>query len=101
MPFTVSIQLVTSEDMAEAYLKEKENWLKASASKVFDQAKLPHCPNTIGSHVIYKYKPDGTLKARIVSHGHMDDDKEFLRPDAPPMSLEIVRLLVSIATARG
>jgi Reverse transcriptase (RNA-dependent DNA polymerase) len=101
MPFTRSSHLASSEDMADAYLKEKHNWLKATAYKVIDQADLPRHPNIIGSHVIYKYKPDGTLKARIVPHGHMDDDKAFLRTDAPTMSVEIMRLLVSIAAERG
>jgi Reverse transcriptase (RNA-dependent DNA polymerase) len=101
MPFTRSSHLASSEDMADAYVKEKQNWLKASAYKVIDQANLPRYPNIIGSHVIYKYKPDGTLKARIVPHGHTDDEKAFLRTDAPTMSVEVMRLLVSMAAERG
>jgi Reverse transcriptase (RNA-dependent DNA polymerase) len=31
----------------------------------------------------------------------MDDEKAFLRADAPTMSVEILRLLVSIAAERG
>jgi hypothetical protein len=47
--------------------------------------------------VIYKYKPDGLLKARMVPYGHTDDEKSFLRTDAPTM----LRLLISVAAERG
>jgi hypothetical protein len=64
------------------------------------QADVPNRANIIGSHVIYKYKPDGSLKARIVPHGHMDHDKDFLRTDASTMSVEVMRLLISISAER-
>jgi hypothetical protein len=101
MPFTISSELATREEMAEAYLNEKNNWCETNAFKLVTQADLTLCANMIGSHVIYKYKPNGSLKARIVPHGHMDDEKAFLRTDAPTMSVEVMRLLISIAAERG
>jgi hypothetical protein len=101
MPFTQSSKLATSEEMADAYLKERKNWSDAGTYQMVGQLDIPRNSNIIGSHVIYKYKSDGSLKARIVSHGHMDDEKAFLRTDAPTMSVEVMRLLVSIAAERG
>jgi hypothetical protein len=101
MPFTQSSTLASSEEMAEAYLKERQNWSEARAFRSIAQTDLPSGANVIGSHVIYKYKPDGSLKARIVPHGHMDDEKAFVRTDAPTMSVEVMRLLLSIAVEHG
>jgi hypothetical protein len=57
---------------------------------------IGHTPrsNVISSHVVYKWKSEDALKARIVPHGHKDDEKEFLRTDAPTMDVEILRLIV-------
>jgi hypothetical protein len=101
MPFTRSSQLASAEEMADAYMNEKSNWSESNAFKVVAQDDLPQDANIIGSHVIYKYKADGSLKARIVPHGHMDDEKSFMRTDAPTMSVEILRLLISLASERG
>jgi hypothetical protein len=97
MPFTSSSKLAQQEEMAESYLQEKENWIR---SKAFDLVKISDVPsgaNIISSHVIYKWKSETTLKARIVPHGHRDEEKQFLRTDAPTMSVEVLRMIVSIA----
>jgi hypothetical protein len=54
-------------------------------------SEIPDDANMITSHV-------GSLKARIVAHGHLDDEKLFLRTDAPTMSVTVLRLFLSIAT---
>jgi hypothetical protein len=71
----------------------KANWSESSAIKLVAQTDLLQGANVIGSHVIYKYKSGGSLKARIVPHGHMADEKSSMRKDAPTMSVEILRLL--------
>jgi Reverse transcriptase (RNA-dependent DNA polymerase) len=101
MPFTQTSKLATPEEMAESYLKEKQNWSDAEAFKLVTKAELPRGANVIGSHVIYKYNSNGSLKARIVPHGHMDDEKAFMRTDAPTMSTEVMRLLISVVAERG
>jgi hypothetical protein len=60
-------------------------------------SEIPDDANIITSHVIYRYKTDGSLKARIVPHGHLDDEKSFLRTDAPTISVKVLRLFLSIA----
>jgi hypothetical protein len=54
MPFTQSSTLASTEEMAETYLKECQNWSDASAIELVEQANLPSDANVIGSHVIYK-----------------------------------------------
>jgi Reverse transcriptase (RNA-dependent DNA polymerase) len=97
MPFTSSSKLALQEEMAESYLQEKNNWVKAKAFNLVKIADVPVGANIISSHVVYKWKAEDSLKARIVPHGHRDDEKQFLRTDAPTMSVEILRLIVSIA----
>jgi Reverse transcriptase (RNA-dependent DNA polymerase) len=62
---------------------------------------IPIAANVISSHVIYKWKKDGILKARFVQHGHQDNEKDFLRNDSPTMAVEVLRIVVSIAVERG
>ena len=49
------------------------------------------------AHVVYKRKLDGSAKARIVPWGHRDRDKDYLRGDAPCISFEVVRIILSLA----
>jgi hypothetical protein len=97
MPFTSSSKLALQEEMADSYLQEKENWVKAKAFNLVKISDVPAGANIISSHVVYKWKSEDTLKARIVTHGHRDDEKQFLRTDAPTMSVEVLRMIVSIA----
>jgi hypothetical protein len=58
MPFTQSSTLASSEEMAEAYLKERQNWSEARAFRSIAQTDLPSGANVIGSHhygVIFSY----------------------------------------------
>jgi hypothetical protein len=71
MPFTNSSKLARPEEMAESYLVEKENWNKSGAYTLVKISDVPQSANIISSHVIYKWKTSGTLKARIVPHGRM------------------------------
>ena len=82
MPFTKSSKLTPVEDMADAYLVEK-NWFDAKAYTLVNTSEIPKSSNIMTSHVIYRYMTDGKLKARIVPHGPLDQDKSFLRTDAP------------------
>lgn len=62
-----------------------------------DKSSVFPSENTVGSHVVYKRKLDGTAKARIVPWGHRHKDKDFLRGDAPSVSLEVLHLILSLA----
>lgn len=62
---------------------------------------LPEKENVIGSHVVYKRKLDGSAKARIVPWGHRDKDKDYLRGDAPSVSFDIFRLVLSLCVVFG
>jgi hypothetical protein len=47
----------------------------------FNLVKIPDVPvgaSIISSHVVYKWKAEDSLKARIVPHGHRDVEKQFL-----------------------
>lgn len=55
--------------------------------------------NITGSHVVYKRKIDGSAKVRIVLWGHHDKGKDYLRVDAPSVSFEIFRLIISLCAA--
>ena len=80
-----------------AYQREIDAWNEMSAMQEVPFTSLPPNANLIGSHVIFRRKPDGSLKARIVPWGHRDSDKSYLRKDAPCMNLEIFRLVISLA----
>jgi hypothetical protein len=67
MPFTRSSHLATSEDMADTFLKEKLNWLKASAYKVIDQADLPRVSSSTPEH--YWLSRDFQIQARWDTEG--------------------------------
>jgi hypothetical protein len=74
MPFTATSKLGLPEEMAESYIIEKENWTRARAYSLVKQSEIPAKANVISSHVIYKWKADGTLKARMVPHSHQNDE---------------------------
>ena len=63
--------------MDDAYMNEKSNWSESNAFKVVAQEDFPQDANIIGSPAIQKHKADGSLKARIVPHGHMDHEKNL------------------------
>lgn len=53
--------------------------------------------NIIGSYVAYCHKMDIFAKARIVPCGHLDQEKDFLRGEAPSVSFIFFRLQLSFA----
>ena len=61
-------------------------------------SEVPGNAQISGSQTIYKYKPAGILKARIVPYGNRDALREELRGDALCMQPEMFRLLISIAS---
>ena len=85
----------------DAYKREYENWLQLNAFEEIPRAQVPTTANIIGSHVIYKRKPDDSVKARIVPWGHRDSDKDKLRTDMPCMNVDAFRLLLSLAARNG
>ena len=85
----------------DAYAKEKENWLVTDSITVMHRADVPRNAVVLSSHVVYRYKPNGALKARIVPHGNMDPMKDVLRSDAPCMRPDMFRLVCSVAVENG
>ena len=65
--------------------------------KIVPRSDVSFSANIIGSHVIYRRKPDGSVKARIVPWRNHDKEKLGLRTDAPCMSMETFRLIISLA----
>ena len=54
--------------------------------KELNLSKVPDNAQNIDSQKVYKCKPSGTLKARIVPYGNRNSFREELRGDAPYMS---------------
>eukprot|EP00171_Calliarthron_tuberculosum_P014136 IDg14136t1 len=74
---------------------------KQSSSSQTVKRLLHTCHSELtGSHVVYRRKPDGSCKARIVPWGHRDSEKHELRKDAPCMNAEMMRILFSIAVEK-
>ncbi len=88
---------LSDDERKSAFRKELEKWRKREAFTAVEENSVSMDANVIGSHAIYRRKLDGSAKARIVPWGHMDKDKDFIRGDAPSISFEVFRLLLSIA----
>ena len=86
----------TDYERQTAFDAELAKWGKRKAYTPVHANTVPKQANIIGSHVIYKRKLDMTPKARIVPWGHRDKDKDYLRGDAPSVSLEVLRLVLSL-----
>ncbi len=65
----------TEHENAEAYKREIANWKEMDAMRIVPISTLPPSANLIVSHVVYRWKPDGSLKARVVPWGHHDANK--------------------------
>lgn len=89
----------------ESHAEEiQKNWVENKKDVPFNQ--VPHDANIIGSHIIYKVKPDEEdpkeqlkLKSRICAHGNKDDERESLRTDSAVASHFAFGLIYSIAVA--
>eukprot|EP00171_Calliarthron_tuberculosum_P000692 IDg692t1 len=64
-------------------MKERHNWSDMQAIEIVPLKSIDRPANIIGSHIIYRRKPDGRVKARIVTWGHRDSEKDMLRTDSP------------------
>ena len=64
-------------------------------------SSVPPGSNIIGSHVSYRVKTSGEIKARICPWGNLDAEKPFLRCDCPSINMEVLRILASIAVEMG
>ena len=99
-PFRWKSPFATEEEKLAAYRKEKENWIAKKAFKAVRRNSLRPDANIIPSSTIYRYKPDGELKARIAPDGSRDTEKESLETFCPSMSLDAFRLLCSRAATQ-
>ena len=88
---------LTNEERIAAFNIELRKWEKRNAHSEVDAKSVDRRENIIGSHVAYRRKLDGTAKARIVPWGHRDRDKDYLRGDAPSVSFDVFRLIMSLA----
>jgi hypothetical protein len=91
----------TEKEKEAAYMQERANWETNKAMTIVPKSKVPPWANVLKSSVIYRWKDESTLKARIVPDGRGDSEKDFLRTDSPTMAVDIFRLLVSVAAERG
>jgi hypothetical protein len=90
----------TEKEKEIAYAQERANWETNKAMSVAPKSKVPRWANILKSSVIYHWKDEYTLKARIVPDGRGDSEKDFLRTDSPIMAVDIFRFLISIAAER-
>jgi hypothetical protein len=68
---------------------------------IVPKSNVPYWANVLRSSVIYRWKDEYILKARIFPDGRGDSEKDFLRTDSPTMAVDIFRFLISIAAYRG
>ena len=70
-----------------------------------NESDVPRTSNVISSHVVYEIKTresgDKSLKARIVSHGNRDKQKDDSRKDSSTAEFDVIRLLLSVDTVLG
>lgn len=95
---TIGSREISEHEKKESYNKEIQNWKNMKAFEPIPWKNVPKNSNIIGSHVVWRRKVDGTVKARICPWGHRDVEKAQMRTDAPCMSEEVFRLVMSIAT---
>jgi NACalpha-BTF3-like transcription factor len=91
---------ISTIEKEEAYEREKASWI---LTKCFQSVKRDNVepPNLIRSFVLYRRKPGGMVKARIVPMGNLDQQKEALRTDSPTLSYQCIRLLLSLCVEKG
>jgi len=94
---TIGSKDISEPEKTASYAKELQNWKNMEAFVPISWKDLPKNANIIGSHVVWRRKPNGTVKARICPWGHRDIEKAQLRTDAPCMSEEVFRLIMSLA----
>jgi hypothetical protein len=90
----------TEKEKEIAYAQERANWETNKTMSIVSKSKVPHRANVLRSSVIYRWKDESTLKARIIPGGRADSEREFLRTDSPTMAVDIFRFLISIAAER-
>eukprot|EP00171_Calliarthron_tuberculosum_P022319 IDg22319t1 len=93
--------LITLAEKRDAYAIERNVWEEKEAFKAIPKHLVDIDANIVGSHVVYKRKHTGKVKARIVPWGHRDADKDNLRSDSPCMNPEVFRLVLSISVEMG
>lgn len=64
--FTYASISISDTEKAQAYKKERGTWEDQAAMDIVPKNSVDYHSNIVGSHVIYKRKPEGTVKARIV-----------------------------------
>ena len=92
--------LATPEQCDDAYQKEKTAWIDNGAMSIIRKDQIPQRAVVISSHVVYRFKNDGSLKARIVPHGNRDPYRDCFRSDSPCMRPELLRLACSLAAEK-
>ena len=101
VPFLGNQGIASAEERQESYFREKESWIEKRAMRIVKRDAIPQGSIFIGSQIVFRYKNNGIVKARIVPLGHRDPIKCELRGDAPCIQPESLRLLMSIAATKG
>lgn len=85
------------DEKRQAFNIEMQSWINAKTFGRVSNATTALSSNVIESHFIYKCKPDGIPKARIVPWVNRDLEKNNFRGDATFFHLDYTRLLFSLA----
>lgn len=88
---------LTIDNKHLAYKAEKQSRIDAKALDRVPKNITAALSNIIKSHVVYRRKVNGTLKARPVPWRRRDLKKNRVRGSAPSLSLDSLRLLFFLA----
>lgn len=100
MTDVITQRQITQEEKVDSYRREIRGWIDKKAFTSIHRSDIPKNSNIIASHVVYRRKSTGVVKARICPWGHRDVEKDYLRSDAPCMNFETFRLVLSIAAEK-
>jgi type II restriction/modification system DNA methylase subunit YeeA len=68
---------------------------------IVPKSNVPYWANVLRSSVIYRWKDEYILKARIFPDERGDSEKDFLRTDSLTMAVDSFRFLIFVAAERG
>lgn len=88
---------ISQYERQSAFEKELPKWNKGGAYTSVASRTVAKNAIIVDSHVVNKRNLNGSVKTRIVTWGHRDQDKDFLGGDATSVSLKVFHLLLSLA----
>lgn len=89
------------EEKEKAFQKELASCHKNNAFYVTPLKDVLPNVNMVGSHTTFRSKDYGPVKARIVPWGYRDVKKDDVRSNSPCVSLDFIRLVLSVSSEFG